>query len=295
MVKALAETCVVCGAPAALMRPVVTIDAAVLRPCNACGSWTYLPHPAAHELAAYHDNDEYFAHPYFQLRREATQATESRCRRVFGKILVHAPDVTLNGALVLDVGCDTGLFVATAARLYGVRPFGVDVASRAIAEAARLGVHVHRSTLETAPAAFTAFDVITAVDLIEHVADPRALFRAMHDRLRPGGVAFVETPNTGSTIYRVGTALAAATTGFPKGVMRRLFPPEHVQYFSRRGIELAAGHAGFTVAAAGTRNLPMADIAVGVPLRLVLGAMQWPDAVLGQGALRWALLRKPVA
>ena len=39
----------------------------------------------------------------------------------------------------------------------------------------------------------------------------------------------------------------------------------------------------------------MADSAVGVPLRLVLGAMQWPDAVLGQGALRWALLRKPVA
>ena len=117
----------------------------------------------------------------------------------------------------------------------------------------------------------------------------------MHDRLRPGGVAFVETPNTGSTIYRAGRVLGGVTGGSPKGVMRRLFPPEHVQYFSRRGIELAADRAGLRVVAAGTRRLPMSDIAVGLPLRLVLGAMQLPDAVLGQGALRWALLRRPAA
>ncbi len=50
-------------------RPAVRLTSASLRRCLACGSWTYFPRPTPAEQASIHDNDEYFEHPYFQLRR----------------------------------------------------------------------------------------------------------------------------------------------------------------------------------------------------------------------------------
>lgn len=285
--------CVVCGA-AALGRPAVRIRQAVLRPCRTCGSWTYLPRPTQSELTSYHDEADYFAHPYFQLRREAILATEARCRQTFQRIQRAAPALRLDGAKALDVGCDVGLFVAASARLFRTEPFGVDVSSRAVNEAARRGVDAHLGTLDSAPPRFSHFDVITAIDLIEHVADPADLFSAIHDRLRPGGVAYVETPNTRSAIYVIGRVVSGLTGGRPRGAMDRLFPPEHVQYYSKAGLAAVATRAGLEVISAATRRLPMPDIAVDVPLKIALGAAQGADLLTGEAALLWGVLRRPL-
>ena len=98
------------------------------------------------------------------------------------------------GARHLDVGCDTGIFARAFARVHGSIPIGLDVNAAAVAEARRSGMEVYQATLETAPA-LQKFRVITAIDLIEHVAEPLTLFASMRERLEPHGVVFLETPN----------------------------------------------------------------------------------------------------
>ena len=191
---------------------------------------------------------------------------------------------------VLDIGCDTGQFITSAARQFGIVPVGLDVAHLAIEQARAAGVDAYHCTLEEAPASLRDFPVIMAIDVIEPVADPDRFCRAIADRLRPGGVAYIETPNVDSTVYRFGRALCAASGGRPAGTWHRLFPQEHIQYFRRDGLHRVAERAGLQVMMHRSRVLPPAEIAVGRITRTALGALQLLDYVSGEKILRWAIL-----
>lgn len=102
---------------------------------------------------------------------------------------------------VLDVGCGGGLLTEALTR-HGAHVTGIDLAP-AMIEVARL--HAHESQLsidyELCSAEHYAervperFDVITCMELIEHVASPDALLAAIARLLRPGGDLFVSTIN----------------------------------------------------------------------------------------------------
>ena len=141
----------------------------------------------------------------------------------------------------------------------------------------------------------TGLAAVTAIDVIEHIADPQAFFREVYCRLRPGGVIYAETPNVNSWVYGVGRRLCAWTGGRPLATFQRLFPEEHIQYFSTRGFALLANACGFDVPYLESRNLPLEEIAVGRVTRLALGALQGLDYLTGDGVLRWAILRRPTA
>jgi SAM-dependent methyltransferase len=287
-------TCAVCDG-SLQAQAIVRVGNFRLMACEACGSWTSWPRPSAEAQAALHDADAYSEHPYLVHRRANTRALEKRCLAIFERIRSSSGAATLKGERILDVGCDTGQFVAVAARNCGAVPVGVDVARSAVAEAVKAGVDAHATSLEDAPPALCDFPVITAIDLIEHVADPASLFRSIRDRLRPGGVAYVETPNLNSFVYRVGRLLCAVTRGRPLSVFRRLFPPEHVQYFSVAGLRELTTSSGLDLMVAKSRVLPTGEIAVGWFARAGLFILQCLDRLTGNKALLWALLRRPDA
>ncbi len=124
-----------------------------------------------------------------------------------------AERVSLDGARLLDIGCGGGLFAeAMAAR--GARVTAVDMARTAI-EVARL--HLHESGHEidyreaTAEAMADelpgAFDVVTCLEMLEHVPSPASVVDAVATLVRPGGdVVF-------STINRTAKAFALAIVG----------------------------------------------------------------------------------
>lgn len=107
----------------------------------------------------------------------------------------------LRNTRVLDVGCGGGLLSEELARA-GARVTGIDLAPGMI-EVARL--HAHEQGLDidyrAEPAEALAahepgsFDVITCMEMLEHVPDPQALLRAFAQLLRPGGRLFVSTIN----------------------------------------------------------------------------------------------------
>jgi SAM-dependent methyltransferase len=239
---------------------------AVLAPCPACGSWTAQPRPTPADVVLLHDSETYFAKPYFAPRRGRTEAAEQRARRV----LEVLPPRRLAGRRLLDVGCDTGDFAAAAARVANVVACGVDVSVRALDQARAHGVTTFHGELADSP--FDDVALVTAIDVLEHVADPVALLRAARDRLSPDGLIYLETPNALARVYRLGRTLARVPGANRTSALQRLFPPEHLQYLTSHGLEALAARSGVRPASLFTRRLD--EIAGGRALLAGLDALQ---------------------
>jgi SAM-dependent methyltransferase len=150
------------------------------------------------------------------------------------RILRELEANTLPGRL-LDVGCATGDFLV-AAQERGWAAQGVELSGHAAGVARRRRVDVRVGTLRNARFPDAAFDVVTMLDVIEHLNDPMAELRETRRVLRPGGIICVETPNWDSIYRRVlGRRWAA------------LQPRLHLLYFDRTTLREALSRAGFQV------------------------------------------------
>jgi 2-polyprenyl-6-hydroxyphenyl methylase/3-demethylubiquinone-9 3-methyltransferase len=112
-----------------------------------------------------------------------------------------AERVELDGASVLDVGCGAGILSESMARA-GARVTGIDLAAASIgvatehAAAGGLAIDYRVAAVETVAAESPgAFDVVTCLELLEHVPDPAAAIAACARAVRPGGAVFLSTIN----------------------------------------------------------------------------------------------------
>lgn len=162
-----------------------------------------------------------------------------------GYVTARAP---LAGANALDVGCGGGLLSEAMARA-GAKVTAIDLAP-SLLEVARL--HLLESGLAVdyrqcgvealADEAPGRFDVVTCMEMLEHVPDPAAIVAACARLLKPGGRLFV------STLNRTPQAFAAAIVGaeyvmrlLPRGThhyAQFLKPSEIAAAVRRAGLEL---------------------------------------------------------
>jgi 2-polyprenyl-6-hydroxyphenyl methylase/3-demethylubiquinone-9 3-methyltransferase len=117
------------------------------------------------------------------------------------------------GLRVLDIGCGGGLLSEPMARL-GAAVVGADPSEQNIKTAAvhateqELSIDYRVSTAEDLAAAGEKFDVILNMEVIEHVADPRAFIATCSSMLKPEGLMFVATLNR--TLKSFGLAIIGA-------------------------------------------------------------------------------------
>ena len=108
----------------------------------------------------------------------------------------------LVGRRLLDVGCGAGLIAEPMARL-GAAVTGVDAAAENIAvaraHAAEQGLTIDYRHGDIGDVPFAdalgQFDIVSSMEVIEHVADPAAFLGALAARLAAGGILLLSTPN----------------------------------------------------------------------------------------------------
>lgn len=126
----------------------------------------------------------------------------------------------LAGKRALDVGCGAGLLCEPLARL-GAQVSGVDAApeniatARAHAEAGGLAISYHAG--ELAALGLGTFDLVTCMEVIEHVADKPAFVAQLASRLAPDGLMILSTPNRTAKSRLLLVGAAEAVGAVPKG------------------------------------------------------------------------------
>ena len=114
----------------------------------------------------------------------------------------------LNGLRVLDVGCGGGILADSMARR-GAIVVGIDLASKALKvaqlhalEAQTQGIDYREISAEAlAEEKPGTFDVVTCMEMLEHVPDPSAVVKACATLVKPGGYVFFSTINRNAKAF----------------------------------------------------------------------------------------------
>lgn len=189
--------------------------------CDECGLGFLCPMPSPEIVASWYKKDYYTRSAfgdggYFQAMENAYKSEEHSAFHLLDLI----EDVTpLDGKRLLDVGCATGITLRIAldrgSSVEGVEP------SEYAAQIARdnYGFQVHKGYLETLQLPENSYDIVTLLDVIEHVPDPVSFIKEVWRILTPNGLVAITTPN-----FRLGKVLGKDWIGFNQSL-------EHLLYF----------------------------------------------------------------
>jgi SAM-dependent methyltransferase len=145
---------------------------------------------------------------------------------------------------LLDVGCLWGSFLGHAHKsgfdVTGIEPFGK--AATYVKEVLKL--NASQGTLRSAALPADTFDVVTILDVIEHMTDPVTELKEVYRVMKPGGLLIVSTPDVGSLITRL--------VNTERRLLGRQWfpfdnPPWHLWGFTRRSIKTCVENAGFAL------------------------------------------------
>ena len=141
---------------------------------------------------------------------------------------------------VLDIGCGFGESLGYH-QARGCDVYGVEADENIRRVAVKFGYKVHVGLFDASVYEPGFFDYVTMNQVIEHVTDPLSTMRGVARILKPGGTAILSTPNA---------------SGWGAKIFGRRWinwhAPYHLQFFSRRSMQLAAEQAGLVVAEVNT-------------------------------------------
>jgi len=192
--------------------------------CSDCGfiQSGSLPEVPLEDLYAALDDPEYAEGRHYRMKQMDVLLTG---------FLRHVAPANGRKLRLLDVGAGAG-FLVEAARRRGVDAIGVEPSEALARDARAHDLPVFQGTLPHVEAPAGDFDIVTCVDVIEHVTDPVSLLRSMARCLQPNGLMIVTSPDVES--------LVASTLG------RRWwhYRAAHVCFLPTSAMHLALAEAG---------------------------------------------------
>ncbi|MEW6993698.1 bifunctional 2-polyprenyl-6-hydroxyphenol methylase/3-demethylubiquinol 3-O-methyltransferase UbiG [Colwelliaceae bacterium MEBiC 14330] len=113
----------------------------------------------------------------------------------------------INNKAVIDVGCGGGILSESLAKL-GADVTGIDMGDEPLNVAklhaleAGLTIQYQKVTAEEkARTSYEAYDLVTCMEMLEHVPDPASVIKACSDLVKPGGLVFFSTLNKSIKSY----------------------------------------------------------------------------------------------
>ena len=151
----------------------------------------------------------------------------------------------------MDIGCGDGNFTMLMAKSLGAKEiYGVDISEKGVEMARKKGVKAFKIDVdeENLPFNDNYFDVVTALEVIEHLFDPDHFLEEVYRVLKPNGIFILSTPNLAAIHNRI--ALLFGYQPFPMGVsarinIGRIYEPDsehpqsldHVRVFTLRSLK----------------------------------------------------------
>ncbi|RZL92869.1 MAG: bifunctional 2-polyprenyl-6-hydroxyphenol methylase/3-demethylubiquinol 3-O-methyltransferase UbiG [Variovorax sp.] len=156
---------------------------------------------------------------------------------------------SIAGARVLDVGCGGGILADAMARR-GADVLGIDLADKALKvaqlhalEAATRGVKYREVSVEALAAEQPeSFDIVTCMEMLEHVPQPASVVRACAELVKPGGWVFFSTIHRNLKSFLFAIVGAEYVLGMlPRGTheyQKLIRPSELAAHCRAAGLEL---------------------------------------------------------
>ena len=189
------------------------------------------------------------------------------------------------GSRVLDLGAADGS-VARALKKRGCTVWGIEQDEQAAEAASQVCDRVIVADLEAKeafePLGSETFDVVLALDVLEHLRDPAPVLKCAASYLTPGGIAVVSIPNVTHGALRL-SLLEGRFNYTEQGLLDRT----HLRFFDRHAAEQLISEAGLTISQhlRVRRELEETEIAVnkdGLPIELLQSLASDPDATTYQ-------------
>jgi len=138
----------------------------------------------------------------------------------------------MRGGRLLDIGFGRGDFVRAASRFFTV--WGVDLSPRVDTKINDFTVFT--GTVEDAPFQPGSFAVVSAVEVLEHLADPQRALESIHRLLEPDGKLVVQTGDADTFLAKLNLH-----------AWQYIRPPVHLTAFTRRGLRTLLRRSGFQI------------------------------------------------
>jgi 2-polyprenyl-3-methyl-5-hydroxy-6-metoxy-1,4-benzoquinol methylase len=158
-----------------------------LQRCKDCGSISVDPIPTHEELNKYYND-------YADVCSDRVKWEKRKSYRVVLDVCDN-----IKGS-VLDIGCADGLLLSMLPS--SLEKFGIDISEKACILARKKGIHVRCASLESAKFQ-NGFDLIIALDILEHTVNPRDAMKTIGGMLNPGGYVILETGNASSLTAKI--------------------------------------------------------------------------------------------
>lgn len=194
--------------------------------CRSCGLIYLNPRLGDAALAQLYDRNYYHGEGFdphvdymadFDKERDAEKVFRPEETVVNIRELVPPPST------LLDFGCGLGDLVRQAAK-HGYRAEGYEVSQFAAEFARAKGLRVY-TNLDELPRC--QYDVVTAVEVLEHCASPRSALNVIHQCLKPGGLLYYTTGNFDGFYAKWWLGIKDSLDGY-------ILPEGHIHFFTTR-------------------------------------------------------------
>ncbi len=204
--------------------------------CKNCGVLFRYPLPSNEEVVSFYDEGYYLgSSKYSYIDERKVKGSELVWERRIKKLIqIFEMENHRKPKNILDVGCSFGGLLEVARNKFGLIPVGVEVSEYSSSYAIERGIEVIKGSIESVEVGNDRFDIITMIEVIEHLKHPYEVLKKIFDANTKGGILLVQTANIDGIQSKFW------------GGKYHYYLPGHLHYFSNKTLRNLIFEAGYS-------------------------------------------------